>query len=76
MINFGACAYVELGPVSGDVYMDVVNIDQYDMIIGTLFLCEHKAVLNFSKDALIIQGRTIAPLTVGQEDLMAAQRRA
>ena len=76
MINFGARTRVELGPISSDAYMDVVNIDRYDMIIGTLFLREHRAVLDFGDDALVIQGRKITPLTVGQEDLMIAQRRA
>jgi hypothetical protein len=37
MINFGAVSRLELGTIRDDnSYMDVVNIDRYDMIIGYL----------------------------------------
>jgi hypothetical protein len=39
IINYGARTHLELGPVSeDDAYLDVVNIDRYDMIIGTPFM--------------------------------------
>ena len=39
MINFGARSRVELGTVSDDdAYLDVVNIDRYNMIVGIPFL--------------------------------------
>jgi Aspartyl protease len=42
MINFGAETRIEFGPiVEDDVYVDVVNIDCYNMIIGTLFMQQH-----------------------------------
>ena len=55
MINFGTKTRLELGPVcKDDAYLDVVNIDQYDMIIGTPFMCKHGLVLDFEKNALTI----------------------
>lgn len=75
MINFGAKARVELGPVCEDnAYMDVVNIDQYDMIVGTPFMHRHSLALDFEKDALTIRGVVIPTLSSGQEDLMLARK--
>ena len=39
MMNFRARSCVELGTISDDnTYLDVVNIDRYDMIVGIPFL--------------------------------------
>jgi hypothetical protein len=39
MINFGAVSRLELGTINDDnAYMDVVNIDRYDMIVGIPFI--------------------------------------
>jgi hypothetical protein len=77
MINFGTKTRLELGPVlEHDAYLDVVNIDRYDMIVGTPFMRKHGLVLNFADDTLNINGKVIETLTSGQEDLMLAKRRA
>ena len=56
--------------------MDVVNIDRYDMIVGTPFMRRHGLALDFEKDALTIRGVVIPTLSSGQEDLMLAKKRA
>ena len=77
MINFGTKTRLELGPVlEHDAYLDVVNIDRYDMIVGTPFMRKHGLVLNFADDTLNINGKVIETLTSSQEDLMLAKRRA
>jgi hypothetical protein len=39
IINYGARTCLELGPVSeDDAYLDIVNINWYDMIISTPFM--------------------------------------
>jgi hypothetical protein len=76
MINYGTRARLELGPViENDVYLDVVNLDRYDVILGTPFMRKHGLVLDFSRNALSAQGATITMITTGQEDLMLAKRR-
>jgi hypothetical protein len=76
MINFRAVSHLELGPIRDDnAYMDVINLDRYDMIIGTPFMRKHGLVLDFDKDILTIRGKAIQPLTIGQEDLLIAKRR-
>jgi hypothetical protein len=77
MINFGTRTRLELGPIKeDDAYLDIVNIDRYDMIIGTLFMHRHGLILDFGTDALTACGKPIPTLTSGQEDLMIAKKRA
>jgi hypothetical protein len=76
MINFGARTRIEIGPIAeDDAYVDVVNIDRYDMIIGTPFMRKHGLVLDFARDTLSIRGHEVHTLTSGQEDLMLAKKR-
>jgi hypothetical protein len=71
MINFSARTRLELGPVrEDDAYLDVINIDRYDMIIGTPFMRKHGLVLDFNTNSLRIRGEIVPTLTTGQEDLM------
>jgi hypothetical protein len=58
-INYGYRANIQIGQITAQHYVDVANIDQYDIILGAGFLRKHHAVLDFSvedKAALIIQG--------------------
>jgi hypothetical protein len=76
IINYGARTHLELGPISeDDAYLDVVNIDWYDIIIGTPFMRKHGLVPDFKLNALSIQGEHIPTLTSGQEDLMLTKKR-
>jgi hypothetical protein len=77
MINFGTRTRLELGPIQeDDAYLDVVNIDRYDMIIGTPFMHRNGLILDFGTDALTARGNHVPTLTSGQEDLMLAKKRA
>jgi hypothetical protein len=77
MINFGTRTCLELGPIQeDDAYLDVVNIDRYDMIISTPFMYRNGLILDFGTDVLMAQGKHIPTLTSGQEDLMLAKKRA
>ena len=76
MINFGMQTLIKLGSVrDANAYLDVVNIDRYDMIIGTLFMRKHGFVLDFDKDVLSHKGEIIPTLSAGQEDLMILKKR-
>ena len=76
MINYGTKARLELGPViENEAYLDVVNLDRYDMIIGTPFMPNHGMVLDFNRNVLSAQDTAIATITAGQEDLMLSRRR-
>lgn len=56
MINFSTQACLELGPIIEDnVYLDVVNLDHYDMVIGTPFICKHSLMLDFKCNVWVLR---------------------
>jgi Retroviral aspartyl protease len=60
VINFGSRTLLELRLIKDDnIYLDMVNIDCYNMIIGTLFIWKHRLMLDFSQNKLHHQGQTI-----------------
>ncbi|KAI9057449.1 hypothetical protein FKP32DRAFT_1549691, partial [Trametes sanguinea] len=58
-INFGAQASLELGPVHELHYFDVVDIDKYDAILGTVFCHQHNVVLDFGKNRITVRGHNV-----------------
>jgi len=75
MINFGAWTRLKLGTIKEDnTYIDIVNLDRYDMIISTPFMRKHGLVLDFDKDLLYVRGKAMETLTAGQEDLLLAKK--
>jgi RNase H-like domain found in reverse transcriptase/Integrase zinc binding domain/Reverse transcriptase (RNA-dependent DNA polymerase) len=77
MINYGARTHIKFGSITEEnTYVNVVNIDRYDMIIRTPFMWRHRFVLDFDKNTLSTRpwGHTIPTLTSGQEDLMLAKK--
>ena len=61
-INFGAMVDIATHGTLRHEYMDVVNFDHYDMIIGTPFMCSQKVILNFENDIVKI-GDQLIPAT-------------
>jgi hypothetical protein len=45
-INFGLFTNFEIGRIKGNHYFDVVNIDRYDVILGTVFMRKHGIILD------------------------------
>ena len=66
-INFGVRTDVTIGKHSQKLYMDVVNIDHYDVILGVPSLQQYGTKLDFKREVIIINGDEIASLQVGEE---------
>ncbi|KAF8220594.1 hypothetical protein L208DRAFT_1333032 [Tricholoma matsutake] len=49
-INFGLFTDFEIGEIKNTHYFDVVNINRYDAILGTIFMRKHSIVLDFKRD--------------------------
>ena len=47
IINFGAKAEIECGDYSQTHYFDIVNLDRYQVVLGTPFLKQHGVILNY-----------------------------
>jgi len=54
-INYGAWAEVNFGPITPKVYFDIVNVDGYDVILGTPFMREHGVSLIFQEEGWVMK---------------------
>ena len=55
-IQYGAHAELKVGDFKQQRYFDVVNLDWYQVILGTPFLKEHKIMLNYAGSGLFKLG--------------------
>ncbi|KAJ7145021.1 hypothetical protein C8R46DRAFT_1232355 [Mycena filopes] len=76
-INFGTRVAVDFGGIIGYVYFDQVNIDRYDVIIGTPFLNRHEVIVDFGKREIRFpKGGTIHALPLPTEANLISVRNA
>ncbi len=40
-------------------YVDIVNIDRYDLLMGTPFMHRHNVILDFDKKCVMVDGKDI-----------------
>ena len=75
-INFGTHAPVSFGPLKGvETYLDIVNLDRYDCVLGTPFMNEHGMMLDFKTREIVIQDHRIAAFTHEEDVAFCANRR-
>ncbi|KAJ7277337.1 hypothetical protein C8J57DRAFT_1061209 [Mycena rebaudengoi] len=76
-INYGTRAPVDIGGIKGYVYLDQVNLDRYDGIIGTPFLNRHGVILDFGKREIRFpNGKSVPALSSIEEASILAMCRA
>lgn len=63
--NFGVRTKIQIGPGSHDVYLDVVNIDHYDIILGVPFMHDTRAIMNWGEYSVTL-GTTIISALRGE----------
>ncbi|KAK7682712.1 hypothetical protein QCA50_014095 [Cerrena zonata] len=66
-INFGSRTQVKIGSHQQKVYLDVVNIDHYDLILGVPFLQQFGIRLDFRTETIVVDSEVIKSLQVGEE---------
>ena len=59
VINYGTNTTIKINGKELKEYFNVVNIDYYDTILGTLFLKKIKVAIDFAKDCLTIKDKII-----------------
>ncbi|KAJ7164839.1 hypothetical protein C8R43DRAFT_879038 [Mycena crocata] len=76
-ISYGTRAPIDFGGICGHLYLDQVNLDRYDGIIGTPFMNKHGVVLDFGKHEIRFpSGKTIPALSALEEVSILSSRRA
>ena len=59
VINYGSNTTINVNGNELKEYFDVVNIDYYNAILGTLFLKKYEVIINFIQDCLKIKDKII-----------------
>jgi hypothetical protein len=58
-INFGLFTNFEIGRIKGNHYFYVVNIDRYNVILGTMFMRKHSIILDFERNKVCVKGNVL-----------------
>lgn len=72
-INFGVRTAIQLANFSRSTYLDVVNIDHYDIILGIPYMKDVGMVLDFGKDCLRL-GDASVPVLRGEGSTYVERR--
>jgi len=75
-INHGMKACIKIGTVETYHYFDVINIDRYDIIIGTIFMKQHGIMLDFEKDQVRMRGKNLYTLCESMDKYLQVRRQA
>ena len=59
VINYGANTTIKYEGRESKEYFDIINIDYYDVILGTPFLRKHKVIINFVNNCLRMKDKII-----------------
>src|SRR3984957_13537325 len=69
-VNFATTAMINFELVHALTFLDIVNLDKYDCILGTPFMTKHKIVLDLGSHKIIIHGKMCIPaLPEGEGDI-------
>jgi hypothetical protein len=58
-IKHSANITMKIGKVVIDDYLDIVNFDCYDLILGAGFMCRNRVILNFKEHRVMVQDHQI-----------------
>jgi hypothetical protein len=71
-INFATESLIEFASIDEITYLDIVNLDKYDTILGTLFMRKHGISLDFERQEIVIHGKLCIPaLPEGEGEVVA-----
>lgn len=75
-ITYGAHVNLEYAIVREEVYVDIVNIERYNMIIGVPWMYRHGASLDFKHQSIVIDRQSMPVLSLGEEASTVSRRAA
>ena len=73
-INYGAKARLEYGPINVDRYLDIVNINRYNVTLGMVFMRKHGIVLDFDKNQVRQHNVVLPTLQESAEERLQVRR--
>lgn len=73
-IIFGATAKIEYASIKADYYVNIINIDKYDAIIGTVFMRKYRISLDFDRERITVKGVPAPTMSITEEKEIIACR--
>ena len=75
-INYGTKACIKYGTIETYQYLDIVNIDRYDVTLGTVFMRKHGIVLDFKRNQVRIGDKELPTLREDADEFLQIRRQA
>ena len=75
-INFGMQYQVKFHLINIKTYIDIVNIDHYDVIFETVFMRHNRIFLDLLNDTIWVYDKPTPSLSEGEEKTVMARRYA
>ncbi|KAJ6555546.1 hypothetical protein B0H10DRAFT_1847711, partial [Mycena sp. CBHHK59/15] len=75
-INHGRTAILEYDDIRSEEYLDIVNLDRFDVVIGTKFMWRHKILLDFEFNTVWVCGVPMPTLSESEEVSEVERRNA
>jgi len=73
-INHGTKVCIKIGTVENYHYFNIININRYDVIIGTVFMKQHRIMLDFKKDQVRMRGKNLYMLCESMDEYLQVRR--
>lgn len=73
-INYGTRVPIQIGDTVVESYLDVINLDRYDVVLGTPFMRRCGVLLDFENGTITVRGILHAALTPREEDRQSNRR--
>ncbi|KAG6913321.1 hypothetical protein DXG01_007762, partial [Tephrocybe rancida] len=64
-VNYGATAKLEYQQISGPRYFDIMNLNGYNLILGTPWIYQHKVTLGINPPHVVIGSQEPVPMVEG-----------
>jgi len=75
-INYGMKVCIKYGLVESNQYFNIVNINRYNVTLGTVFMRKHEIVLNFKRNQVRIGDRELPILGKDADEYLQIHRQA
>jgi len=69
-------ACIKFGTVEMNHYFNIINTDRYDVILGMVFMKQHRIVLDFKKDQVRMRGKNLSTLCKSVDEYLQVCRQA
>jgi hypothetical protein len=72
-VNFGTKVRFEYQRVSEERFFDIINLQNYDLVLGTPFLFQHKAMLGLNPSRLVLGSDSAVPIKGEQVSVLESR---